>query len=164
MSDPIRNRELGLIHAAAERQGLDEETYRALLDQVAGVRSAADLDAAGRVAVLRRLGVRYRRHPRPTLPLSGGGQGGGDGGGGSLPPKPTLVSAPQWQYITDIARRLHLDGSSFGKLVKHIVGLDNPAWLDVPQARHLIAGLLRIEAAPEGGRRVPARGNPRRLR
>lgn len=56
-----RTRELARIHLAAAQLGLDEETYRALIERVAGVRSAGDLDADGRRAVIRelvRLGAR----------------------------------------------------------------------------------------------------------
>lgn len=48
-----RNRELAGIHVLARKQlRLDEDTYRALLQRVAGVASAADLDRAGRHRVL----------------------------------------------------------------------------------------------------------------
>lgn len=50
-----RLRDLALIHLAKQQLGLDDDTYRALLENVAGVRSARELDAAGRAAVLARL-------------------------------------------------------------------------------------------------------------
>ena len=50
-----RLRDLALIHLAKQQLGLDDETYRALLWNVAGVRSARDLDALGRAEVLARL-------------------------------------------------------------------------------------------------------------
>jgi hypothetical protein len=142
----LRKAALAAIHAAAKRLGLDDDTYRALLRECAGVNSAADLDAAGRMIVLQRLGARLPEPARLTLA------------------KPVNVSDPQWKYLRDLARRLHLDDRSFVKLVRHITGLDDPAWLDVPKARALIAGLKRIEAAPANRRSVPARGNPARPR
>jgi phage gp16-like protein len=48
-----RLRDLAAIHAEKKRLCLDDATYRALLARVAGVRSAADLDAQGRAEVLR---------------------------------------------------------------------------------------------------------------
>lgn len=67
MSQPDpRRRELALIHIAAKEAGLDDAAYRALLRAVAGVDSARDLDAAGRRAVLARLG----RAPRNVTPIS----------------------------------------------------------------------------------------------
>jgi phage gp16-like protein len=48
----LRDREIKLIHVARRELGLDEETYRAMLNMVVGVKSAADLDAAGRQKLL----------------------------------------------------------------------------------------------------------------
>lgn len=52
-ADRFRTRQLGAIHIAKKRLRLDDETYRALLERVGGQRSAKDLDAQGRNAVLR---------------------------------------------------------------------------------------------------------------
>lgn len=58
-----RRRELAAIHIAVKRLGLDDESYRKMLKGAAGVRSAADLDAAGRAAMLDSL--RGRPTPAP---------------------------------------------------------------------------------------------------
>ena len=50
-----RQRDLAKIHIAKKQLGLDDDTYRAMLERVAGVGSAADLDAAGRRKVLTHL-------------------------------------------------------------------------------------------------------------
>ncbi|MFX6292549.1 regulatory protein GemA, partial [Acinetobacter baumannii] len=67
-----RTRELARIHQAKKQLGLDEDTYRAVLERVTGQRSAADLSAAGRAAVLaefERLGFAPpRRGPFPGRP------------------------------------------------------------------------------------------------
>ncbi|MBN8479499.1 MAG: regulatory protein GemA [Burkholderiales bacterium] len=47
-----RSNELAKIHIAKAQLGLDDDTYRAMLWTVARVRSAKDLDAGGREAVL----------------------------------------------------------------------------------------------------------------
>lgn len=52
---PERSNELAKIHIAKAQLGLDDDTYRAMLWSVARVRSAKDLDAGGREAVLRHL-------------------------------------------------------------------------------------------------------------
>lgn len=65
--DPKRKRELARIHCSKTELGLDDETYRDLLEQVVGVRSASKLDAVGRGKVLdrlRKLGAKgYRGKP-----------------------------------------------------------------------------------------------------
>ncbi len=56
-----RGRELALIHVARKELGLDDDLYRDMLWVVARVRSAGDLDQAGRRAVidhLKRCGFR----------------------------------------------------------------------------------------------------------
>lgn len=62
-----RRKELAQIHIAIKDLGLDRDTYEAMLDSVAGVRSASDLDAEGRRRViehLRGLGWQPRRPGR----------------------------------------------------------------------------------------------------
>lgn len=63
-----RNRELAKIHIAAKNLGMDEDAYRDMLWAVARVRSAADLDEAGRRRVLDHLkacGFKSKRTSRP---------------------------------------------------------------------------------------------------
>lgn len=52
---PERSNELAKIHIAKAQLGLDDDAYRDMLWSVARVRSAKDLDAGGREAVLRHL-------------------------------------------------------------------------------------------------------------
>lgn len=69
-----RRKELAAIHVLASKQlRLDQDTYRALLERVTGKRSAADLNARERTAVLeemRRLiggGVQRMRNAVPPV-------------------------------------------------------------------------------------------------
>lgn len=48
----LRKRELAAIHVAKTQLGLDDDTYRAMLETLTGKRSAADLDWQGRKKVL----------------------------------------------------------------------------------------------------------------
>ena len=57
-SAAARKRELAAIHIAAQRLGLDDETYRQMLWTVARVSSARELDHAGRARVLDHLAAR----------------------------------------------------------------------------------------------------------
>ncbi|MBL8471384.1 MAG: regulatory protein GemA [Rhodocyclaceae bacterium] len=50
-----RRADLARIHCGKKALGLDDETYRAMLDQHGGSRSAADLSARGRKAVIAHL-------------------------------------------------------------------------------------------------------------
>ncbi len=64
-----RNADLAKIHLAKKQLGLDDDIYRDMLWTLARVRSAADLDDAGRQAVLDHLkarGFTARRKRGPT--------------------------------------------------------------------------------------------------
>src|SRR3569832_2787985 len=73
-----RARELGMIHVAKKQFQLDDDAYRAMLWSVARVQSAADLDAAGREAVIAHLKARGfrptaggKRRPKPPAARAG---------------------------------------------------------------------------------------------
>lgn len=147
-TDPVRTRDLALIHAAAKRRfGADRATYEALVFATTGATSCKDLDAPARARVMVALGIAPgpARAWRPA-------------------PAPADVTTKQWKYIGDLAVQLHLDERSFARLVKHVTGLDAWAWLDVAGARTLITALLKIQRYGTPARRVPSRGNPRRAR
>ncbi len=63
-----RRRELAAIHVAKKQLGLDDDTYRAMLWTLGRVESAADLDHAGRQAVIEHLRRRgfVRAQPATT--------------------------------------------------------------------------------------------------
>jgi phage gp16-like protein len=66
-----RRGDLAKIHIAKKQLGLDEQTYRAMLQEVAGVDSAGDLDAQGRsdvLAHLRQCGFKALKKPGRRFP------------------------------------------------------------------------------------------------
>ncbi len=67
---PTRNAELAKIHIAKKQLGMDEDTYRDMLFAIARVRSAKDLDHAGRHKVLDHLrAVGFKaKHSYPGRP------------------------------------------------------------------------------------------------
>ena len=69
-----RRRQLARIHMAAQELGLEDETYRSLLEGVTGKRSAADMTETERRAVLGRLargGSRVAASGAPSNPKPG---------------------------------------------------------------------------------------------
>lgn len=67
--DVMRRSQLAQIHIAKAQLGLDEDTYRAVLKDVAGVDSASDLSAKGRRDVLKRFESKgWHRKRRPAQP------------------------------------------------------------------------------------------------
>lgn len=106
-ADP-RRRELAAIHVAKAQLGLDDETYRAILWSVARVHSAADLDHAGRHAVLDHLRARGFGRPQRT-PLHGRPHNINSEDRGPLLRKIQALladAARPWAYAHGMARRM----------------------------------------------------------
>jgi hypothetical protein len=66
MATPSRTRDLAAIHATAKQIGMADDTYRDMLWTVARVRSAKDLDFAGRRRVLDHLRAVGGKFVRPN--------------------------------------------------------------------------------------------------
>lgn len=54
---PLTRKQTSLIHVAKAQLHMDDDSYRSVLHQVAGVSSSRDLDAAGFEAVMHHFGV-----------------------------------------------------------------------------------------------------------
>lgn len=129
MGDDLARRELAAIHVGKRELGLDDLTYRALLWTVARVRSAKDLDEAGRRAVIEHM--RQRGFTRA----------GGKQPCGRKPAAPAdrralmnklemlLVSrAVPWTYAAAMAKKMfgvdRLEWATAGQLWKIIAALE----------------------------------------
>ena len=67
MNEDSRNKDLAKIHIAKKQLGLDDDSYRAMLQMIAGVNSAADLPMDGRRKVLdhfRKAGFKAKKSKR----------------------------------------------------------------------------------------------------
>lgn len=51
----LRNSRLAAIHMGKAQLGMDDDTYRDMLEQIGGCRSAKDLDSDGQIKVLKHL-------------------------------------------------------------------------------------------------------------
>jgi len=131
----LRKRELAQIHVAKAQLGLDDDTYRAMLWTVARVKSAADLDWAGRKKVLDHLkDKRFKSKSRPAPAASKAG----------------LVSKIRAQLIA-LANKpdAYADG-----MARHMFKVERFEWCDPAQLGKIIAALgyqqKRAEAAKKG--------------
>lgn len=77
-ADQTRDREIKLIHVARRELGLDEETYRAMLQNVAGVTSSSSLDWRGRQKVLEHLKTAGFKVKSKAAPAGAAGKPAGD--------------------------------------------------------------------------------------
>lgn len=121
-----RRSDLAKIHIAAKDLGLDRETYEAVLYEVAGVTSAADLDAAGRAAVLEHF-------------KSKGWQAKKTGA-----PRRTSPSGDKWRQMAKVNALLASAGRPqkyADAMSKRMFGVDRWEWLKPPDLHKLIGAL-----------------------
>ena len=134
-----RNKELGAIHIRAAELGLDEATYRGMLQEVAGVRSARDLDESWRLRVLEHLrGLAEQKevqNPRPQKPV-----------------RPPYPGKPANMDDEDRGRLLHKiealltdAGRSWAyvdSMAKRMFRIDRVAWCYPDQLHKIVAALM----------------------
>lgn len=107
--DDSRRRELAKIHLAAKALRMERETYEAMLWTIARVKSARDLDAAGRACVLdhlRACGFKptAARKPRPGRPHNIGAE---ERGAQLRKIEALLAEAHRpWAYADGMAKRM----------------------------------------------------------
>lgn len=124
-----RTRELARIHVGAKLLKMDQETYRDMLQATAGVRSAADLDAAGRRKVIDRLHAL------------------------GLPPPPKAKGRPAnfhqlHNEVTKIEAQLADMGLSWryaDAIARRMFGIPRVAWLRKPDQLVAVLAALHVE-------------------
>lgn len=126
-----RRRELAAIHIGAKALELDRETYECMLWSVARVRSAADLDHAGRRAVIEHLRRRgFRPKPAPATERKHGSKPQVPADRQGLVDKLEALladAARPWNYARAMARRMF--------------GVERLEWATAEQLRRLVAAL-----------------------
>jgi phage gp16-like protein len=128
----LRTQQLAAIHMQAKSLGMDRETYEAMLERVAGARSAKGLDARGRDAVmqeLRRLRGGSLLHSRNAVPPPG---------------DPPHVREELRSMIAKIGALLADGGKSWNyahALARRMFHLQRVEWLTAEQMRRVIAAL-----------------------
>lgn len=118
-----RKRELAQIHLGAKQVGMDDDSYRAMLWSVARVRSAKDLDAGGRRAVidhLKAVGFRPRRQGRTSVGEN----------------KEQLAAKVRAQLQASDKPEGYADG-----MAKKMFGVQRWEWCSPDQLRRIIAAL-----------------------
>ncbi|MBP9100499.1 MAG: regulatory protein GemA [Nitrosomonas sp.] len=123
--DPTRKRQLAQIHIARKDLGLDEDTYRAMLMDVAGVESAADLTAKGRRDVLARFesrGWKNKKHRAPEV---------------------TAEKAPYIRKIGALLADMKLSWNYAHGIAKQMFKKQRVQWCEADQLRAVVAALAK---------------------
>ena len=136
LTDPVRKRELAAIHVAKKQLAMEDDTYRAMLWSIARVKSAGDLDHAGRKAVLDHLKACGFDHRRPT----------------ASDPQSRRVRA-LWLDLKDLGVLRDASEGALNSYVEHQTGVKALQWLSSEQVSKVIESLKawqrRIRAAAE---------------
>lgn len=127
-----RHRELAAIHIAKKQLGLDDATYRDMLWTVGRVRSAKDLDHAGRQAVIEHLRRRgfARVDAKPEAPRDHGRKPVVPADRQALVNKLEALladAARPWNYVRAMAKRMFK--------------VDQLEWATAAQLQSLVAAL-----------------------
>jgi hypothetical protein len=129
-----RKRDLAEIHVLKKHLQLDEDAYRDLMATVcAGVRSAGELDFAGRARFIEHLrrcagGVAPRKLARRS--------------GTPLSKKQALIWS-LWQRLADAHQVASRDRKALSAFVKRQTGVDQLTWLNGAQEDLVIESLKR---------------------
>ena len=135
MTSDLRNRELAAIHCAKRDLGLDDETYRLMLEQVAGVLSSRELDEAGRRKVLDHL--RTKGAPKSK----------------AHPGKPhNFDIKPELAKIEALLAEAKREWAYADGIARNMFGVERCAWLTPDQLRAVLTAL--VKDAQKHGRRT----------
>lgn len=133
-----RRKQLAAIHAGRRDLGLDEDGYRLMLREVAGVDSAKDLDADGRRKVLdhlRRVG--WEKRPRKRV--------------AQYPGTPHNIGREQMlQKIEAQLTDMGLPWSYADAIAKQQAGVERVAWLRKADDLTGVIGALHVEQEKRG--------------
>jgi phage gp16-like protein len=125
-----RNRELAAIHMGKKQLGLDDGTYRDMLWTVARVRSAAELDHAGRQAVIEHL--RKRGFTKAEKASEAAAPAG----------KKPVVGADKQALVDKLERQLGSRPWNYVRaMAKRMFGVEQLEWASAGQLHSLVAAL-----------------------
>lgn len=122
-----RKSQLAQIHIAKKELGLDDDTYRALLWDVARVDSASKLDDAGRALVLKRFRLKgWKNSSQRGAPKSANAE-----------------KAPLISKIGALLADMKLPWSYANGIAKQMYKVQRVDWCDTAQLRAIITALIK---------------------
>lgn len=139
-STNTRQRDLAKIHIGKKQLGIDDQTYRDMLFDIAGVESAADLDGRGRDAVIKHL-IRRGFKPAPKKP-QGYKSTHKSAKASGMHTQSSPERAPLLSKIGAILADLDLSWPYADGIAKRMFGIDKVRWLNPVQLRKVVAALV----------------------
>jgi len=137
-NDDNRQKELAKIHIGRKELGLDEGTYREMLQNIAGVSSARDLDKPGRLAVLDHMKACGFKQAHRSARASGMHVSAANDRNVFLCKIEATLSELRlpWSYADGVARRMFK--------------VDRVRWLKPPDLQKLMVSLIYISNRHNG--------------
>lgn len=126
----FRCRDLAKIHIAKKQFGMDDVTYREMLFNITGFRSAADLDSKQRWAVIKHLKARGYRSRHKSAKASG------------MNTTTAPDRAPLLSKIGAIIADLGLPWAYADGMANRMFGVDRVRWLRPDQLHKVTAALI----------------------
>lgn len=149
-----RNVMLSRIHIIAKRElAMSDDDYRFVLGLLVGKSTCLDMDETELRVVLAHMIELKRRCAIDETPEPAGRAR--DSGKRSQDDEyPPGCSRPQWRKIRWLQRELRWNEQNLRGYIKHVTGLGHERFLDVPTARAVISGLVKVlEHEKKEGRR-----------
>ena len=150
---PITKAQIRAVHAALSGRGIDDETYRALLQAEWKATSCLDLDSGQASDLLRRLGVARKRSPTADRQRPGPTAGGQQSAPPPPPRKPPRLPPGLLRMATPKQRRLigelrseiewRAGADGYRLWLKHSLGIERVA--SSGQAIRVIEGLKGLK-------------------
>jgi len=126
-----RNNDLAKIHIAKKALGLDDDTYREMLINVAGTTSSAQLDKDGRDKILEHLKQRGYKFHHKSAKASGMHQ----------PASPDR--APLLSLIEALLASLEKPWSYADSIAHHVFKIEKVRWLKPEQLKVIMSLLMK---------------------
>lgn len=149
-ADEQRKRELAKIHVLKKNLRLDDDCYRAIINQMAKVQSAKDLDQAGRRRLLDRLEELERQlhGGRPTPSPSGAAtrpRSSSHPAGGQPQGRQVALIRALWGELAARGIIRHGTPEALNHFVRRVTGVERVDWLqDVRKANATIEALKNM--------------------
>lgn len=128
LGDQGRRRDLATIHVAKKQLAMDDDTYRAMLWSIARVKSAGDLDHAGRARVLEHLKACGFKKSKP----------------GAQDPTSRKIRA-LWLSLKHLGELRDPSEKALVHYVERMTGVKALQWLSSDQASSVIESLKQWE-------------------
>ncbi|MGD9504547.1 MAG: phage protein GemA/Gp16 family protein [Syntrophobacteraceae bacterium] len=140
---------LARVHILAHEAGLADDLYRSCLLEWTGKESCRDMDDRELGVVVMRLLELKENGGRKSEGGDRRAKGGSREWAASQTDYPPGCTPEQWRKMRWLQRQLRWNDKNLRGYMKHVAGVEHERFLDVPMAREIIAGMVKVRAFEE---------------